>query len=125
MTEQYAFDAINMRGIQPINRTTPDATPLLVLLDSLTGDGQSLTVFINGGGSDPAAPDVNNYVVTAQTTFTRDAGVVSIGTPSISVTVAGAAVAFAFTFAGDLCQLSITGPAFPYNHRLSTNLTRY
>lgn len=117
MTEQYNQGAINQVGTTPIAELTLDATPVDNILGSLTEDGQSLTILFYGGGSDPADVSTNNYTVVGFTTFTRDGGVVSIGTPTIALSATGVGPTYTFVATGDDCILRITGPAFPYNHR--------
>lgn len=117
MTEQYAQESINRVDTSPFALQTPDATPVDLILGSLTEDGTSLTVVVYGGGSDPAAVSVNNYSTASFTTFTRAAGVVSAGTPSIALPTTGVGPALAMVGVGINAVLRITGPAFPYNHR--------
>ena len=119
MTDSYNQDNINLRDASPISVQTTDVTPLLVSLGALTADGESLTVSIYGGGSDPADLAATNYNMTARVTFIREAGVVSVGAGDIAT--AGAGATFSFAVDGDTCQLEITGPATTVNHRLKVS----
>lgn len=123
MTLQYDQNNINLQQATPIVVTTPDATPVLITLGTISDD-QSLTVAIEGGGSDPAAVTTNNYVVNTGgvATFTRTGGTgVATGGPFVLIS-AGAVVTLAFAIVDgattSTCQLSITGPANPYDHNL-------
>ena len=119
MTDSYNQDNINLRDASPISVQTTDITPLLVSLGALTADGDSLTVNIYGGGSAPDDIVGTSYSMVARATFVRDAGVVVVGAVSISIDGAGAT--FGFAVDGDICQLSITGPAVTVNHRLKVS----
>ena len=145
MTLQYDQNNINLRDAAPVNIQTPDATPVTVLLDSLTADGQTLVVNLYGGGSNPADPVTDNYVVGiavgpplagAAATYTRFAGAGSLTGPAggaIAVIGAGtgATVLLVFGFTDvaatgeTLCQLTITGPATPFNHQLRVSKIRF
>lgn len=122
MTEQYLQGAIQQRPVTPINIQTPDATPVIVTLDVLTQDVTSAVVTIAGGGSDPAAPNTNNYVTFGQVIYERTT-LVSLGSNTLTagISVTGAAVTvvpLADGTAANRMLIEITGPAFPYNHRL-------
>jgi hypothetical protein len=118
MTEQYGRSTINAAPYTPIALTTPNAVPVDTVLGNLTRDGQMMNVLFFGGGSDPAALAVNNYISFGIAAFTREAGIVSDNGPTIAVNVNGAAVAYALVGVGDDVVLRITGPAFPYNHNV-------
>lgn len=119
MTEQYAQQSINIEEGVAINRQTPNNTPLLITLGELTANGSSLIVFIEGGGSDPAAPDSHSYVTHAFCIFGRIGGTTAENSQSITTNADGDAVTVAFNVTGDVCQLSITGPNRAYDHRLT------
>ncbi len=145
MTLQYDQNNINLRDAAPVNRQTPDATPVVVLLDSLTADGQTLVVNLYGGGSNPADPNTDHYVVAlsvappaapAVAVFTRFGGAGAFTGPAggaIGVLGAGfgAAILLVFGFTDvaatgeTLCQLTITGPAIPFNHQLRVTKIRF
>lgn len=117
MTQQYGQDSINLVGSSPVVLQTPDATPVSVELQTLTANGQTFAALILGAGSNPADVSTDNYTSFAFTIFARDAGVVTLGTPTVAVIGLGVAPALAFTIDGDRCLLTITGPAFPYDHQ--------
>lgn len=119
MTEQYTQGSINIQEGIAINRQTPDNTPLLVTLGELSANGSSLIVFIEGGGSDPAAPNTNNYLTHAFCIFGRAGGTTAENSQSITTTTTGVGSTIAFNVTGDICQLSITGPNNAYDHRLT------
>lgn len=119
MTEQYGQESINLGESIFINRSTPNNTPILITLGTLSVNGSSLFIFIEGGGSDPAAPNTNNYVTLMRGIFVRQGGTTSEGSQVIATTAVGAAVTLAFNVTGDNCELSITGPNSLYNHRLA------
>lgn len=126
MTDSYNQGDINLLEGSPISVQTPDITPLIIQLGAIE-DGGRLTVDMIGGGSnaDPLLVTTDNYaVLTGTVIFTRAGGV---GT----VTLAGGVIAIVsfgifplLTFTIDdnptlsSCELTIVGPAFPYDHRL-------
>lgn len=122
MTEQYLQSAIQQRAYTPVNIQTPDATPVIVTIDVLTQDVTSAVVTVMGGGADPAAPNTNNYVTFGQVIYERT-GLVSFASNTLTagITVTGAAVTvvpLADGTAANRMLIEITGPAFPYDHRL-------
>jgi hypothetical protein len=137
MTLQYDQDNINLRDAAPISVTTPDIVPVLVTLDVLTENGQTLLVSMYGGGSapisagNPGGVNTNNYsVATADAVFTREGGV-GLGVGAVAVVnFAGTPPALTFviddvTIPGStICQLSIVGPAFEYVNRLKISKIR-
>ena len=127
MTLQYDQEALNLQEATPISLTTPDATSVDVILGRLPLANSSATAFITGGGSDPADVSTNNYTVTLQTTFSNFGGVINIGTPVITIVPTGVAPAFAFIADAieDRMILRITGPVFPYTHRLKSTIVTY
>jgi len=131
MTDSYNQDNINLRDGSPVTVQTTGIAPVLILLDALTGDGQTLTVRLWGGGSDPAAVSVNNYVVDtgAVVVFTRDGGAGAMSTGPVALIPFGAFPLLAFAFADvagqTRCQLSITAPAGLYNHHLQVSKIRF
>ncbi len=139
MTLQYDQDNINLRDAAPISVSTPDATPVLVTLDVLTGNGQSLAVNLFGGGSAPISPPnpggvnaINYSLTTGDAIFTREAGVGAVIPAAIVVlNFTGFPATFAFlvddvtTPGSTICQLSITGLAFEYTHRLKVSKIRF
>lgn len=139
MTLQYDQDNINLRDASPISVNTPDITPVLVTLDVLTGNGQSLAVNLFGGGSapvsagNPGGVNANNYsLTTGDAIFTREAGVGAL-VPAGIVVLNFTGVPAVLTFLVDdvttpgstICQLSIVGPAFEYAHRLKVSKIRF
>ncbi len=133
MTLQYDQDNINLRDGIPISVLTPDITPVLVTLDVLTGDGQSLTVQLYGGGSAPGALTLNNYNVDigAGATFIREAGAGLVTAGPLALIQVGGPVVLTYvlddvtTPGSTICQLSIVGPAFDYAHRLKVSKIRF
>ncbi len=125
MTEQYGQTATNIQQAIPVSFSTPDATPVLIDLYTLTEDGQSATIFLEGGGEDPSAPGVNNFTVDAFVTFTRDGGIVTAGAFAFFATNNGAPLFAGFIATGNLCQLAMTGPAFLYEYRFLMSLTTF
>ena len=133
MTDSYNQGAINLLEGSPISVQTPDATPLIIQLGAIS-DGGSLTVDIIGGGSDadPLLVSANNYIAfSAKAIFTR-AGAIGVVTPAGgAITVVGFGLAPVLTFTvenGPLlstCQLTIIGPAIPYNHRLKFSTIQF
>ena len=137
MTEQYSQSDINLLDGSPLVFSTPDDSPVSVLIDTLTGDGQSLIVNLYGGGSDPSAVNTNDYLINAGVSggiFTREAGVGFVQPGVLSLITNGFAFTAALTFvdlpAPDLvtqCFLTIT-PALGsplYNHRFKVNKIRF
>ena len=120
MTEQYLQEAIQLEEATPIVLTTPDATPVLVVLDVLSVDPSSIVISLSGGGSNPANPFTDNYTVTGQIIYERTT-LVSPGVSTIVITPTGVAptiVPLADGTPANRVLLEITGPAFPYTHRL-------
>ena len=123
MTDSYNQSGINLQPFTPIVVTTPDITAVLVTLGTIV-DGQSLNVTLEGGGSNPADPNTDNYTVDigAVATFTRFGGTGAGTLGPIALLQAGGPVVLAFAFVDTAtettCQLSITGIATPYNHNL-------
>ena len=138
MTLQYDQGDINLRDASPISIATPDATPVIITLDRLTGDGQVLEVDMYGGGAapisagNPLGVTATNYgVLTGVAVFSREAGVGAVQPGAVAIVSVGVAPVLAFTFVDDpvagttTCQLTITGPAFLYNHRLKVSKIRF
>ena len=135
MTDSYNQGSINLLEGSPISVQTPDATPLVIQLGAIA-DGGSLTVDMVGGGSDadPLLVSTNNYtVLSANVIFTR-AGAAGIVTPAggpISIVPLNLVPVLTFTVVDDpttllsLCQLTIVGPAIPYNHRLKFSTIQF
>jgi len=133
MTDSYNQGAINLLEGSPISVQTPDATPLVIQLGAIA-DGGSLTVDMVGGGSDadPLLVSTNNYtVLSANVIFTR-AGATGIVTPAggpISIVPLNFVPVLMFTVANgpllSTCQLTIIGPAIPYNHRLKFSTIQF
>ena len=98
---------------------------MLLDLGALTADGDTLTTMVFGGGSNPAAPTTDCYTTLMRCTFTRQGGVVTATVQNIALDQVGAPVILAFAVDGDRAQISITGPAFPYNHRLKANVQQF
>ena len=131
MTVQYEQDNINLRDGDPITVQTTGIDPVLILLDTLTGDGQTLSVRLWGAGSNPASVSANNYVVDggAVAVFTRDGGAGALSTGPITTIPFGAFPLLAFVFldvAGQTqCQLRITAPFGLYNNHLQVSKIRF
>lgn len=137
MTEQYNQSDINLLDASPLSFSTPDDSPVSILIDTLTGDGQSLVVNLTGGGSDPSAVNTNDYLLGAGVAggiFTREAGVGFIQPGALTLITNGLAFAASLTFV-DLpapilatqCFLTITPPggAPLYNHRFKVSKIRF
>jgi len=136
MTLQYDQSNINLRDAAPINVTTPDGAFVDVLLDTLTEDGQVLTVDIYGGGADadPTLVGTNNYtILTAVAIFARAGGAGVVQPAGAVVSPAGVFPVLTFV-ANDLpapdnltqCILRITpGGVTPYNNRLKVSRIRF
>lgn len=132
MTAQYEQDNINLRDGDPITVQTTGVVPVIILLDTLTGDGQTLSVRLWGAGSNPASVSANNYVVDtgAVVVFTRDGGAGAMSTGPITTIPFGAAPLLAFAFSDAVpgqtqCQLSITAPFGLYNNHLQVSKIRF
>jgi hypothetical protein len=133
MTDSYNQGDINLLDGSPISVQTPDATPLIIQLGAIA-DGGSLSVDMIGGGShgDPLLVSANNYVVlTGDVIFTR-AGGVGVVTPAggpVVIAPLGLVPVLTFTIvnfpAESACQLTIVGPAAPYNHRLKYSAIQF
>ncbi len=137
MTLQYDQPDINLLDGSPLSFSTPDDSPVSVLIDVLTEDGQSLVVNLYGGGSDPAAVNTNDYLINAGVSggiFTRESGVGFVQPGVISLITNGFAFTAALTFvdlpAPDLvtqCFLTITPPPGVSMdvHRFKLSKTRF
>lgn len=132
MTAQYEQDNINLRDGDPITVQTTGVGTVFILLDTLTGDGQTLSVRLWGAGSDPTDVSTNNYVVNtgAVAVFTRDNGVGALSTGPIALIPFGVAPLLAFVFSDAVpgetqCQLSITSPFGLYNNHLQVSKIRF
>jgi len=136
MTAQYDQTDINLLDASPLVFTTPDDSPVSVLLAVLT-DGQSLVVNLYGGGSDPTAVNTNDYLINAGVSggfFSRDSGVGFVQPGVINLITNGEVFTAALTFidrpAPDLdtqCFLTITpAPGSPlYNHSFKVSKIRF
>jgi hypothetical protein len=130
MTDSYNQQNINLGESRPVVVTTPDATAVLVTLGVIT-DGQSLNVVMDGGGSAPGALAANQYTIDigASATFVREAGAGAVSAGPLALIQAGGPVLLAFalvdTATETTCQLSITGPAFPYAHNLRFSAVQF
>lgn len=142
MTDSYNQDNINLRDASPITVSTVDAvTAVVVQLDVLTGNGQSLAVKLFGGGSapvsagNPGGVNTANYsLTTGDAIFTREAGVglVTGPGPLVIANATGLPPIITFTFVDDAaagtttCQITIlSAVAALYNHRLKVSKIRF
>lgn len=137
MTQQYEQPDINLLDASPLVFSTPDDSPVSVLIDVLTEDGQSLVVNLYGGGSDPAAVNTNDYLINAGVSggiFTRESGAGLVQPGVISLITNGEVFTATLTFidrpAPDLdtqCFLTITpAPGSPlYNHSFKVSKIRF
>jgi hypothetical protein len=136
MTDSYNQGNINLRDADPINVQTPDATDVVIILDTLTANGQVLEVDLYGGGADADITLVgtNNYaVLTGVAIFARAGGAGTIQPGPISISGAGVVPTLTFEV-NDLpapdsltqCILRVSpGGATPYNHRFRVSKIRF
>ena len=135
MTDSYNQGDINLLDGSPISVQTPDVTPLVIQLGAID-DGGRLTVTIMGGESDadPLLVSTNNYVVlSGDVIFTRagGAGIVTPAGGAIVIIPFNLVPVLAFTIFDNVatglsdCQLTITGPATPYDHRLKFSAIQF
>jgi len=138
MTDSYNQSNINLAEATPLVVATPDITPVLVTLGTIV-DGQTLTVDLDGGGSAPISAGnaggvaaANYSISTGDTTFAREAGAGVVAGAAIAIVNATGAPPV-LTFVLDdvttpgvtICQLSIVGPAFVYNHNLRYSAVQF
>lgn len=128
MTSQYTQQDINLRDAAPISIATQAAVVTNVEVFSLTENGSRAFVSVLGGGSDRAAPGVNNYtLVVLSFQVSRTAGVLTIEAVLNLNLAEGLGGTVTPVVVGDDVFLAIVGDALVanYDHRLKLSKIFY